>query len=170
MWKLCRWMNTKPQFVEFSRVHVLRLEFNVQCDHKLRKRLHTFWDKKVISTQKSSIVKSNWNYVSNSAWKLNMCSIYIALQQLHSVRQGSKAFANNFPHTWLWLVQLAARLRSWLPSTSPISPQNTISYFHTGNRSALHKQPVPTRFKPLSDQIRGRSYIQFILKIIFYKF
>jgi hypothetical protein len=100
----------------------------------------------------------------------SICAQFIALQQLHSVRQGSKAFANNFPHTWLWLIQLAARLRSWLPSPSPISPQNTISYFHSGNRSALHKQPVPTRFKPVSDRIRGRSYIQFILKINFYKF
>jgi hypothetical protein len=82
------------------------------------------------------------------------------LQHLQSLRPESKAFSKNFPHSWLWYIQLAASPMCWLPRISLISLPNTTNCFRTPTRSAwtlpltdvtcIHKF-----FIPLSDRIRG---------------
>jgi hypothetical protein len=47
-----------------------------------------------------------------------------------------RAFSKNYPHSWLWYIQLAASPTCWLPWTSLISLPNTINCFRTLTRSA----------------------------------
>lgn len=70
-----------------------------------------------------------------------------ALQHLQSVRAQSKALSKNFPRTWLWCVQLPARLTCWLPRISLVRLPNAINFPHSCS-VRLYSSPYRCNLSP----------------------